>query len=492
MRSLFSVLSTSLLFCSLANATPTDFEKFTQSIRQFAEAPAQSSGLSPETCSQLTSINQTLVATDKNQFTPQYLEDHGQPVIDDLFSARLAIRTRLREMIELHPMEPSCLQAIRSFFRISRFIEEYVAEHTLAGKSVSSRVFSDSKPSLMMNPSFEAPNLRSGDVLLSRGNAVVSAAIARIGDDDGQFSHIALIYVDDQTKQIYTIEAHIEIGVVVAPIEKYLTDGKVRAVIFRPQDPKLAHLAAKTMYDKISRASQSKKGNIPYDFGMDLSTDKEIFCSEVASLGYSLASQMLNQTPFDVPLFKTTITMKNRTFLKDIGVMVNETFAPVDIDVDPRFELVAEWRDLTKTRDARFLDAILSSMYEWMETKNYVFDNTFFDIMKSVTGWSARKTFLFSPLLKDKFPRNMKLSALNAMISLGDVGGDLLNIVKTANDNELRQTGLSLTHMQIKVMLEEIRRKDFELYKSLLPVKKQPLFHKRFHPKDNSILPNFI
>ncbi len=478
----------SLFSAYLVNASPNDFEKRVQSIRLFAETPSQNSGLSHETCAEFKTINQTLTMTDKNQFSPEYFKEHGQQIIDDLFAARLAVRTRLGEMLQSKPIDSACLQSIRSFFRISRFIEEYTAEHLVAGKVLSSRVFSDHKPSLMLNPSFAAANLRSGDVLLSRGNAVVSAAIARIGDDDGQFSHIALVYVDEATKQIYTIEAHIEIGVVVAPLEKYLTDGKVRAVIFRPENSILAHHAAKLMYEKVRSASTRRKGNIPYDFGMDLSTDKEIFCSEVASLGYTLASEALKQAPFDIPMFRTTITMKNRAFLNDIGVLVNETFAPVDIDVDPRFELVAEWRDLSKTQDARFLDAILSSMYDWMETKNYVFDNTMFDIMKSVTGWSARKTFLFSPLLKDKFPRNMKLSALNAMISLGEVGSDLLDLVKTANQKEINETGLSLTHLQIKEMLERIRASDYALYKSKLPVKKQPLFHKRFHPAGKSIL----
>lgn len=474
----------SLLVTSMVSANPSEFEQLVLSIRQFAEAPSKNSGLSHETCSELKAINQILTTIDKNKFSKLYFKEHGSQIIDSLFAARLAVRTRLREMVLEKPIKTVCLQSIRSFFRISRFIEEYVAEHLVEGKPLSSRVFSNSKPSLMLNPSFNSTNLRSGDILLSRGNAVVSAAIARIGDDDGQFSHIALIYVDESTKQIYTIEAHIEIGVVVAPLEKYLTDGKVRAVIFRPENSQLAHRAAKIMYEKVKKASESSRGNIPYDFGMDLSTDKEIFCSEVASLGYTLASQTQELQTFNIPMFKTTITMKNRTFLNDIGVLVNETFAPVDIDVDPRFELVAEWRDLTKTQDARFLDAILSSLYEWMDTRNYVFDNTMLDIMKSLTGWSARKTFLFSPLLKDKFPRNMKLSALNAMISLGEVGGDLLNIVKTANQKEVNDTGLGLTHFQIKDMLEGIRKADYELYRDNLPFKKQPLFHKRFHPAE--------
>ncbi len=428
----------------------------------------------------LTQINKTVLAN-LTAGDPQPLRQ----IVEPLFLTRIATRDRIKDLSLINLDAKSCLRDIRTFFRISRFIEEYVSEQN--SSDAIPKVFEGQSPSLMINPDFESSNLRSGDILLSRGNAVVSASIARIGDDDGQFSHIALVYVDPNTQQVYTIEAHIEIGVVVTPIEKYLTDGKVRAVIYRHPNAQLAHLAAQEMYAKVLKASQSSSGNIPYDFGMNLGNDKEIFCSEVASLGYKLAAENLGLSPLTIPMFKTQITMKNRDFLNDIGVTAVETFAPTDIDIDPRFALVAEWRDLSKTQDARFLDAILTSIYDWMESHNYVFDNTIIDITKSSLGWSARKTFLFSPLLKDKFPTNMKWTALNAMISLGDVGSKLLSVTQSANITEIQKSGLPLTHFQVKEQLNELRRKDLLLYQNKLPSMKTPLFHKRFHPKGESI-----
>ena len=65
--------------------------------------------------------------------------------------------------------------------------------------------------------------LRSGDLLVSRGGAEVSALISRCNDYPGNFSHVALIYVDEKNTP-YLIEAHIEKGVAIASAEQYIND----------------------------------------------------------------------------------------------------------------------------------------------------------------------------------------------------------------------------------------------------------------------------
>src|SRR6185369_6692652 len=103
-------------------------------------------------------------------------------------------------------------------------------------------------------PAVEVRGLKihSGDILVSRGGAATSALIARGNDFPGNFSHVALVHVDAATKQASVIESHIESGVSVSPIEKYLTDTKLRILVLRlradlPQlaaDPLLPHKAA--------------------------------------------------------------------------------------------------------------------------------------------------------------------------------------------------------------------------------------------------------
>ena len=52
--------------------------------------------------------------------------------------------------------------------------------------------------------------VHSGDLLVSRGGAEVSALISRGNDCPGNFSHVALIYIDPKFNKPYLIEAHIE------------------------------------------------------------------------------------------------------------------------------------------------------------------------------------------------------------------------------------------------------------------------------------------
>ena len=93
--------------------------------------------------------------------------------------------------------------------------------------------------------------LHSGDILVSRGGAPTSALIARGNDYPGNFSHVALLHIAP-SGEVETIEAHIERGVVVAGIERYLSDHKLRVMLLRPRAdhealrarPDLAHAAA--------------------------------------------------------------------------------------------------------------------------------------------------------------------------------------------------------------------------------------------------------
>jgi len=52
--------------------------------------------------------------------------------------------------------------------------------------------------------------IHSGDILISRGGVATSALIARGNDYAGNFSHVALIHVDQKTSLISVIESHID------------------------------------------------------------------------------------------------------------------------------------------------------------------------------------------------------------------------------------------------------------------------------------------
>ncbi len=183
--------------------------------------------------------------------------------------------------------------------------------------------------------------VHSGDILVSRGGAEVSALISRGNDYPGNFSHVALLYVDEKTNTAYLIEAHIEKGVAVASVEEYEKDKKLRFMVMRARadlpaiaaNPMLPHLSAKRMYEEcFSR-------HIPYDFKMNYKDSTAMFCSEVASYAYKKNGVLL------WPSLSTISSAGIVNWLIDFGVENFITQMPSDLEYDPQLTVVAEWRD---------------------------------------------------------------------------------------------------------------------------------------------------
>ena len=207
---------------------------------------------------------------------------------------------------------------------------------------------------------FNGRTLHSGDILISRGGAATSALIARGNDYPGNFSHVALLYVDDKTGVPGIIESHIEVGVVVSTIEAYIKDKKLRVMVLRlrpdlPQtkaDPMLPHKAAKRAYEEV------KNRHIPYDFEMDYLEPTKWFCSEVASWAYRQVG---------VELWKGTTTMSAPGVVKWLsyfGVTHFETQAPADLEYDPQLSVVGEWRDPETLWKDHVDNAVVEAMLE--------------------------------------------------------------------------------------------------------------------------------
>ena len=201
-----------------------------------------------------------------------------------------------------------------------------------------------------VTPSIEMLGIKvhSGDLLVSRGGAEVSAFISRGNDYPGNFSHVALIYVDQETDKPYFIEAHIERGVAIASLDNYLKDKKLRFMVMRPRfdlpamklNPMLPHEAAEYMYN------ESQKRHIPYDFKMDYHDASAMFCSEVGSNAYKKYG--INLWEFQSTISSVGII----NWLNAFGVQNFVTQMPSDLEYDPTLSVVAEWRD----KDVLFQD----------------------------------------------------------------------------------------------------------------------------------------
>ena len=456
---------------------------------------------SRKTCAPvLHQIYERLFRVSPAEFDQMSASEHATEIVRGVFEARLEMRKQLGRMEAQGPVSSECVSAIRDILRAALFMQEYVAEKYLQPKE--SGVFEGGEPSLLVNPEFgNKLQLKSGDLLLSRGDAFVSGAIARIGDTDGNFSHAALVYIDPKDGKSYTIEAHIEKGTVLRPLEEYLKDGKSRSIVFRQKDSELGKRAAQAMVDRV----RSTKKNIPYDFGMMLEGETPkgadvyggLSCTKVARQAYKLGSD----GNFMVPRYPTGVHMKNENFLKSIGFKAHETFAPSDLEVDSRFDEVAEWRNFGKTEKSRMTDAVLTRVYDMMEKRGYLLEGTNATAMLSGVAYVVRHTPLLKRTLEEKFPENMPRSTINAMMALDATAKPMLNALTQANEERKRATGFAMTANEMAGFLDQFAGKDYQAYLARQkyeqdaelhqnddawhppqPIPPKSAFHSDFHP----------
>lgn len=216
-------------------------------------------------------------------------------------------------------------------------IEEIMLQ--LPDNQVASLINGVDEPSVTPSAKILGVNIHSGDILISRGGAPTSALIARGNDYPGNFSHIALIYIDEKTKTVSVIESHIERGVTVSSLEEYLNDKKLRIMVLRLRSDLISDNTMLPHHAAEYSLEEAKKKHIPYDFEMDINESEKQFCSEVASSSYR---------KFGIKLWTglSTISSKGtRNWLAAFGVKYFETQEPSDLEYDPQLSVVAEWRD---------------------------------------------------------------------------------------------------------------------------------------------------
>lgn len=405
-------------------------------------------------------------------------------LVEKSFQTRLALREKLRDFDMAAPGAPECWKDFRSLTRALRYFEDYLIEARMPSNATQDDYTTlDGVGSFYLkNPNYELVNaysLKSGDVILSRGNAFVSALIARITDIPNQFSHISMVYKDPKGK-LWTIESHIEIGAVVAPMINHIDERNSRTLVFRYKDPAVSHAAAEHIF-KLVKAQQDTGKNVQYDFGMSLENPKRLFCSEVAYQAFWLDSKI------SIPRYKNKFNPKLLGFLQDLGLKLDEksiltfeTFAPGDIEFDTDFDLVAEWRNPAKMRLSRLRDALLSKEVEWMEELKYEFDPSLKIEAGSVAAWIARRTPIVKKKLENKFPLNMTPKQLRVNVTIEEVSALIENRILEIQ----KRTDHQLTYEELLKLTEDLRKEDDYLYRHKQPT----LFHHRFHPKKGAAL----
>lgn len=346
----------------------------------------------------------------KNQEETDLLKTNGLKILDNIFQMRVLLHEKLQEFDSNSDLPQACVLKIREGFQYARFTEEYILDWLYTNKVVTfskQPVLVNQQPSTWTNPKFSDFQLRTGDVMLVRGKSFVSAMIARIGDEEGNFSHIAIIGEDNNGKQ-YVVEAIIQYGTIVTPLEEWRNGEIARVALFRHPDAKLAKDAGKIIFAVANTAIEEKKG-IHYDFSMNDEEYSKWFCSETVRYAYDKASK----GKLIVPKFKSTLgKFKNAQYPKSLGIDRNSLFAPYDIEVDPRFDFIGEYRFFPLLRQVRMQDAVLQSVYSWMIDKKYSFH---WSTKLTVKTYLAKLIRQFG-MAKDQLPTYMPNNTLKTTL----------------------------------------------------------------------------
>lgn len=462
----------------------------------------------------LSNIYLSALDLDPKRFQQDQIKKDWTKVYQQLWLTRVKLHERIQDFtkqtIQQNPTAYSqdktllrCVDNARSAFRLARYVEDYLAEYLgnqphdfdlpEGQKPEIPTPFENSEPWTVINPLFKQVTLKSGDLIISRGNAYSSAAIARIVEIDSQFSHLAMIYFPSgsqkevtiqealKSKDVLVLEAHIEIGSTVRSFADYAKDGNARNLLFRFSDAAMAHQAAKKSHDYLQdfrkKAHQADRRrlpesdvnySVPYDFKMILSQANEVFCTEVGYYGF-------NQVGIQIPTFLSQINPR-LDLVKRLGIEGTQIFAPGDMELDHRFQMVAEFRNLKKLKGIRMKDMALTSLLTWMDA-GYVFAPIPPSVIRSTIAWISRQ--LDFKFVKKQLPKNMNTKVLNTIFTLDNVASRLeAELVEKDKAYKAANQGLLMTFSTGLKHLENIRLQDQQIYLN----GRKSLFHREFRP----------
>jgi len=399
-----------------------------------------------------------------------------------LFKASWEIRNRLHK--RLSEFDKDCSHQIVSSFRQFRFLEDYFLEisRDVEDKLPAEIKFQEQPIPMIANniPYYSflsAPDIKleAGDILVSRGMSFISGMIARLGVRPTHFSHLIMVHEDSETKKLQTIESYIGVGVGTYDLDYALKNENVRILWLRPKDREMGKKASYKMAELLK-----EKKRIRYDYSMDFEDQERMSCSEVVKAGYQMAS-----SDFKVPYYPNEI-LDNSDLVKRLKLVHGETFEPGDMEIDPRFELMGEFRDIRLTRDARQKDAIMSAIFNWLENKNYVLKDNMESYLAGSVIFAARKTFLWPLIQKtlkiEDFSKEIPPRMLRTVQIMNTLGAELLEELKKRDAQFESQNGVPMTYMDFAKNLEEMRIEDLSLYQNK-KTRKLARIHKLIRPR---------
>ncbi len=458
------ILSTSFAFAGIRDALKSSVDALSADN---CEVPARN-------------ISHVLNALVPEDYKSELKEKSHDALLAELWDFKLTILSKMKSFYTHEKLSRDCSDSLRGTLWSIRGTEDIIHDDYYRNYKDSVKfpdnTFSTGNIHVRKNPKFSQVDLKaelkSGDVILTRGNAYTSAAISNLGEFDTQFSHMSVVY-RDPTGQLFTVEAHIEVGSFVRPLQDHIDDKNFRAMIYRFDNEELAAKAAEFIYQKVKRASDTT-GNILYDFGFDLDENKQLFCSEIVSHALDVASE----GKVKIPLFQSSLIKRKVDFVRLLELRPDMSFIPADIEVDPRFTVVSEWRDAAKVKDSLQKDAVLQSMFRWHDAFGYrlVQASSRDSLIYRNVAWPLRRVPFLKKYFVDKLPLNMSRKLIGYFGVLNAVGELLQKKLSVADDKAIAERAMPLLKQERYTFLDQVRVEDLTGKKKL---------HKMYRPKKN-------
>lgn len=461
----------------------SDLLKASEEILQVVEGVAFDS----RACkSYLGGLENSLDNLDLKSLPLSELKTHAQLIADNSWKIRTTLHSRLSEF------DKECVYQIQSNFRQFRFIEDYLLEiaHQVEASTPDKIDFQKQPiPMLDSSPSYyvtrttalgEGLKFEDGDMLVTRGVSFLSSMIARLGTRATQFSHIVFIHKDDKTGELKTIESYVGVGVAFYNFDFALKNENARILWLRSKDKHLAKKAALKISSLVKSRIESRKP-IKYDYQLNFKDATTMSCAEVSQVAFEMASG----GKFKIPFYPNEISGAE-SLVGRLKIVPGETYEPGDMEIDPRFELMGEFQDLRLTRDSRQKDAIMTSIFHWMNEYDYELVDNMKSKMAGGVIHKVRKTFLWPLVQKtlkiNDFSKEVPGNMLSTVTLINQIGEVLVAEMKALDDAFEKKHGVPMSALEMREALEQLRISDQKLYQNK-KTRKQSKFHSMIRVK---------
>lgn len=443
-----------------AKAIPADLETELARLEAWALAPAATAD---QLHRNFSSVYEALHGLELSRYDMVRLADDAPRLIRSLFQARMHLRERISEWHANGLMSREVQHALRNLLRATRYASDMLGELAIDFRRFNEGAtplvaFRGRDNNTLINPRFDRKAdlpFESGDILLVRGRHHNSAAIARIGDVDSQYSHVGIVYVDPKGYH-WIVEVLIEVGGVIKPLEEALAHDLGRAILFRHRDPALAQRAAYIAHEHVKQSLSRYGKPIHYDFTMQPDGGKRMFCSKLARFAFDKASE----GAVKLPTFPSRLEMKNRDFFDRIGVTAVETFGPGDMELEPDFDIVAEWQDYRVTAWLRDQDMTMDKLFEWMDTKGLVFKETFLvNVISRLGRIAAGFSDTIKTMISDVVPQvppHMPRKTIATIVMLHKTADPVMHEIEEVERERIKVFGHPLHPREVREYLDRM------------------------------------